>query len=231
MALQFRPLHDTFGAEVIGVDFSRDVDAGTLAEIEAAWYRHSILLFRGVTMTPAHYFLALAHLDLKQEQAAMAELEKAVHSPLVTPETYNALASLYIKKQRFAAAEDLCRKSIAMDRSRPDAYLNLARIYNAQNASDKALEVLRAALPAGKEFPATEYYQGVQADIAVERGAAYTAKKMYAPAIEEYARAVGFDPRRAVIHRRLAELYRQSGNLAGAARHTKEADQLEAGQK
>ena len=42
MALQFRPLHDTFVAEVVGVDLSRDVDTGTLAEIEAAWYRHSI---------------------------------------------------------------------------------------------------------------------------------------------------------------------------------------------
>jgi len=185
----------------------------------------------GNTMTPAHYFLGLAYLDLKQEQAAMAEFEKAIQSPLVTPETYNALASLYIKRQRFAAAEELCRKAIALDRSRPDAYLNLARVYNGQNASDKALEVLRAALREGKEFPATEYYQGVQADLAVERGVAYTAKKMYAPAIEEYARALDFDPRRAVIHRRLAELYRQKGDPAGAALHTKEADKLEKGQR
>lgn len=185
----------------------------------------------GITMTPAHYFLGLAYLDLKQEQAAMAEFEKAIQSPLVTPETYNALASLYIKRQRFAAAEELCRKAIALDRSRPDAYLNLARVYNGQNASDKALEVLRAALREGKEFPATEYYQGVQADLAVERGVAYTAKRMYAPAIEEYARALDFDPRRAVIHRRLAELYRQKGDPAGAALHTKEADKLEKGQR
>ena len=185
----------------------------------------------GVTMAPAHYFLALAYLDLKQEQAAIAEFEKAIHSAYVTPETYNALASLYIKKQQFAKAEDLCRKAIAMDGSRPDAYLNLARIYNAQNASDKALEVLRAALPENKEFPATAYYQGLQADIAVERGAAYTAKKMYAPAIGEYVRALDLDPRRAVIHRRLAELYRQKGDPAAAALHTKEADKLEKGQK
>jgi tetratricopeptide (TPR) repeat protein len=183
------------------------------------------------TNTLAHYFLALAHLDLKQEQAAMAEFEKAIRSPHVTPEMYNALASLYIKKQRFAAAEDLCRKSIAMDRSRPDAYLNLARVYNAQNASDKALEALRAALPAGKEFPATEYYQGLQADLAVERGAAYTAKKMYTRAIAQYTLALDFDPRRAVIHRRLAELYRQKGDPAGAALHAKEADQLEKGER
>ena len=118
-----------------------------------------------------------------------------------------------------------------MDRSRPDAYLNLARVYNAQHASDKALEALRAALPEGKEFPASEYYGELQADLAVERGAALTAKKMYAQAIDEYARALDFDPRRAVIHRRLAELYRQKGDPDGAPLHTKEADKLEKGQR
>jgi tetratricopeptide (TPR) repeat protein len=183
------------------------------------------------TMTKAHYFLALAYLDLKQEPAAMAEFEKVIHSPYVTPEMYNAMASLYIKKQQFAEAEDLCRKAIAMDRSGPEAYLNLARVYNAQHASDKALEALRAALPEGKEFPASQYYQELQADLAVERGAAYTAKKMYTRAIDEYTRAIDFDPRRAVIHRRLAELYRQKGDPAGAALHTKEADKLEKGQR
>ncbi len=182
------------------------------------------------TMIPAHYYLALAYRDLKQEQAAMAEFEIVIHSPYATPEMYNALASLYIKKQQFAEAEDFCRKAIAMDRSQPDAYLNLARVYNAQHASDKALEALRAALPEGKEFPATEYYQQLQADLAVERGVAYTAKKMYARAIDEYARALDFDPRRAAIHRRLAQLYLQKGDPALAALHTKEADKLEKGQ-
>jgi tetratricopeptide (TPR) repeat protein len=183
------------------------------------------------TMTPAHYFLALAYLDLKQDQAAMTELEKAVHSPDVTPEMYNALASLYLKKQQFAEAEDFCRKAIALDRTRPDAYLNLARIYNAQHASDKALEALRAALPDGKEFSVSEYYQGLQADLAVERGVAYTAKKMYTQAIGEYARALDFDPRRAIVHRRLAELYLQRGDPSDAALHSKEADTIEQGQK
>ncbi len=183
------------------------------------------------TMTPAHYFLALAYLDLKQEQAAMAELQKAIHSPNVTPEMYNALASLHIKRQQFAEAEDFCRKAIALDPSRPDAYLNLARVYNARHASDKALEALRAALPEGREFPVSEYYQELQADLAVERGIAYTAQKMNALAINEYARALDFDPRRAVIHRRLAELYLQKGDPARAALHTKEADKLGNGQK
>ena len=181
-------------------------------------------------MTPAHYFLALAYLDLKQDQDAMAEFEKAIRSRDVTPEMYNALASLYIGKQQFAEAEDLCRKAIALDPSRPDAYLTLARIYNAQHEGDKALEALRAALPEGKEFPVSEYYQELQADIAVERGAAYTAKKMYALAIDEYARALDFDPRRAIVQRRLAELYLKQGDPPGPLCIVKEADKLEKGQ-
>ncbi len=183
------------------------------------------------TIIPAHYFLALAHLDLKQEQAALAEFEKVIHTPYVTPEMYNALASVYIRKQQFAEAEDLCRKAIAQDPSRPDAYLNLARVYNARHESDKALEALRGALPEGREFTVSEYYQGLQADIAVERGAAYAAKKMYAQAIAGYTHALDFDPGRAVVHRRLAELYLQKGDPAGAALHTKEADKLEKNQR
>jgi taurine dioxygenase/putative 2-oxoglutarate oxygenase len=50
--LRLRPLHDTFGAEVSGVDLARALDVDTLAAIEDAWRRHSILLFRNVAMTP-----------------------------------------------------------------------------------------------------------------------------------------------------------------------------------
>ena len=42
MALRLRPLHETFGAEVAGVDLSREVDAATFAEIEAAWQENLI---------------------------------------------------------------------------------------------------------------------------------------------------------------------------------------------
>jgi Tfp pilus assembly protein PilF len=181
------------------------------------------------TMIPAHYFLALAYVDLKQDQAAIAEFEKVIHTPYATPEMYNALASLYIRKQQFAEAEGLCRKAIAMDPSRSDAYLNLARVYNAQHANDKALQALTAALPEGKQFAVSEYYQGLEADVAVERGVAYTEKKMYAQAIAAYTRALDFDPRRANVHRRLAELYLKIGDAAKAALQRTEAEKIEKG--
>jgi len=55
MSLKIRPLHNTFGAEILGVNIARELDGSTMAEIEAAWYRHSILLFRNVEMTPAQH--------------------------------------------------------------------------------------------------------------------------------------------------------------------------------
>ena len=55
---------------------------------------------------------------------------------------------------------------------------------------------LRKALPDGKEFPASAFYQQLQADICVEQGVAYQAKGKAAQAIEAYSRALDFDPGR-----------------------------------
>jgi tetratricopeptide (TPR) repeat protein len=158
------------------------------------------------SMTPAHYYLALAYLDLKQDDSAASELELAIHSPYVAPEMYTALAALYGKKRRFTDGEELCRKAIALDASRPEPYLELGRLYNAQRASEKALDALGKALPGGKEIPASAFYQQLQADICFEQGVAYQNKGNVARAIEAYRRALELDPSRADVQRRLAQL-------------------------
>jgi taurine dioxygenase len=53
--MEFRPLHDSFGAEVIGVPPDLQVDEATFRRIEAAWFQYSILLFRDLRMTPAQH--------------------------------------------------------------------------------------------------------------------------------------------------------------------------------
>jgi alpha-ketoglutarate-dependent taurine dioxygenase len=52
MPIGLRSLHDSLGAEVVGIDLAHALDDETFAAIEAAWYRYGILLFRGVRMTP-----------------------------------------------------------------------------------------------------------------------------------------------------------------------------------
>jgi alpha-ketoglutarate-dependent taurine dioxygenase len=55
MALEIRPLHGQFAGEVTGVAPDLQVDDATLREIEAAWFRCGILVFRGLDMTPAEH--------------------------------------------------------------------------------------------------------------------------------------------------------------------------------
>src|SRR3954471_7894572 len=52
MKLEIRPIHGEFCAEVLGADLARALDDATFAEIERAWTRHSILVFREVRMSP-----------------------------------------------------------------------------------------------------------------------------------------------------------------------------------
>lgn len=56
MGVAFRRLDGApgngFGAEVVGVDPRLRVHEATFREIEAGWYRHSILVFRGLDMSP-----------------------------------------------------------------------------------------------------------------------------------------------------------------------------------
>jgi len=53
--VEFRPLQGSFGAEVLGVPADLQMDEDSFRDVEAAWFRHSILLFRNLHMTPAQH--------------------------------------------------------------------------------------------------------------------------------------------------------------------------------
>jgi alpha-ketoglutarate-dependent taurine dioxygenase len=53
--MEFRPLQGNFGAEVVGVPPDLQVDEATFRNIEQVWFRHSILLFRGLKMSPEQH--------------------------------------------------------------------------------------------------------------------------------------------------------------------------------
>ena len=76
MPVEFRPLHGSFGAEVIGVDPGLEMDDPTFASIEAAWYRHSILLFRGLTPSEAKARLDAAREDLAARRLRNRETDE-----------------------------------------------------------------------------------------------------------------------------------------------------------
>ncbi|MFY7961404.1 MAG: TauD/TfdA dioxygenase family protein, partial [Elsteraceae bacterium] len=52
MALSLRPITPEFGVEVLDVDLAQPLSDALLDEILEAYYRHSLLLFRGQSLTP-----------------------------------------------------------------------------------------------------------------------------------------------------------------------------------
>jgi tetratricopeptide (TPR) repeat protein len=163
-------------------------------------------LERDATLTPAHYYMALAYLDLKNQDEAARELDTAIASPYVAPEMYVALASIDVDRGRLNEAEALCKKAAALDETRAETYVALARVYNAKGAAEQAIAAVKLALPEGRTFPATAYYQKIQADAYFELGRAYQAKKMKAAAVEALTHALELDPARAETRRYLEAL-------------------------
>lgn len=163
-------------------------------------------LARDASMSPAHYYIALAYLDLKQDDLAVRELNTALASPYVAPEMYVTLATVYLRRGDAADAESLCRKALAMDPERAETRVTLARALNARKSPDDAITAIRPALPEAGGRPATPYYQQLQADAYVELGRAYEAKDMRAQAVEAYSRALEFDPDRVEVRRRIDSL-------------------------
>ena len=51
MAIEFKPLSEALGAEVIGINVADDHSDETIVEIRDGWLRHNILLFRGQDLT------------------------------------------------------------------------------------------------------------------------------------------------------------------------------------
>lgn len=51
MALQVRPLSDSFGVEIMGIDLSQPLSNKVFAEIYEAYLKHTLILFRNQSMT------------------------------------------------------------------------------------------------------------------------------------------------------------------------------------
>jgi taurine dioxygenase len=97
MKIELRPLHPSFGAEVVGVDLARDLDEETIATIQDAWTRFSLLLFRGLRMTPAqhvaftrrlgslHVMIEARHRQRMHRTTLEGELPRLARSPRPRP--------------------------------------------------------------------------------------------------------------------------------------------------
>jgi taurine dioxygenase len=75
---------EALGADVEGVDLSRDLDAATFEQISAAWSRHLVLRFRGQRMTDR---------DLERFSARFGKLDRV---PVLSSKTIDTTGSEYV---------------------------------------------------------------------------------------------------------------------------------------
>jgi len=66
MSVEIRPLHEQFGAEVVGVDATREMTPDEFAPIMKAFETYSVLLFRGSVMTDKQQIALSEHFGTVQ---------------------------------------------------------------------------------------------------------------------------------------------------------------------
>ncbi len=80
--IEVRPIAGALGAEIAGVDFSKDVDDETIAEIRAAWLEHLVVFFRDQALSPARQ-VALA--ERFGEPVEYPFVQGLPEHPVITP--------------------------------------------------------------------------------------------------------------------------------------------------
>lgn len=69
MALTIRPINDVLGAEISGIDLAGPVDDGTRRELNQAFSRYAVLVFRDQPLTPPQFMEAAGIFgDLMEQQ-------------------------------------------------------------------------------------------------------------------------------------------------------------------
>jgi Tfp pilus assembly protein PilF len=156
--------------------------------------------------SPARYYAGLALLDLRREDDALKELEAAAASRYVIPEMLTALASQYIQRGNFTHARNVLDRALALDPSRPETHLHLARLARVRRDFSRAHAELKIALPQRGRVLNTVYAQQLEADVVFETGRVFEDTGDMRGAREAYQRALNVLPDHEAARERLSRL-------------------------
>ncbi len=73
--LEIKPIAGALGAEIHGIDLSRDLDEATVAEIRRIWLKYNVVFFRGQALTSAQYMAFARRLGKPVEYPFVKGLE------------------------------------------------------------------------------------------------------------------------------------------------------------
>lgn len=134
----------------------------------------------------------------KRPEAALSHLQAAVRSSPGQPLMFNQLGWAFLCLQQWDEAANAFQKSLEMEPENPAAFDGLARVHLEHNEPEQAVEKALQAVGLIHYFPEAHYHLGT--------GLEKLGKNPEAILAYETALGMGYQP--ALLHRRLARLYR-----------------------
>ena len=90
--IKVNPLSDALGAEIIGVDLSKPLDAATAKAVEDAWHEHIVLVFRDQEMSNEDQVRFCSHYgELEEVRTGNYAKEDMKHTMLISNVTDTGL--------------------------------------------------------------------------------------------------------------------------------------------
>jgi len=179
------------------------------------------------SLASAHYHLALALLDLGQDDQALGSLVTAVQSGEATPDMFLRLGLLYLDQGRLEEAEQTLNVPLQKDPAFPEARLLLARVKRKQGALEAAFRELDMAVSGTARLPrGTAYSLGFEVEAHLEAARIFEAMGRRKEAIGAYRNALELDSQNAGIHLSLAEELLKEGRPEDARQHAVRAREL-----
>ncbi len=163
----------------------------------------------------ARYYAGLALLDLDRRADAIRELELVVQSGPGLADPYHALGGALLDAGRLDRGLAVLRQGLAVDASRTDIRIQLARAYRLKRLPARAEEQLRLAAPAADAPAASIFFQQqVASDLDLEQGLLRLQQGRLQAAAEAFRRVLDTDPDHQAAARHLADVEKRLEALA-----------------
>ena len=162
--------------------------------------------------------LGREHYEKREYDKAERYLSKVIESGCRYPDIHNMMGVIHHDQGKLDAARDAFKRALEINASYTEAALNLAVTYNDLGEYEQAQRVYRGAIQRDAAGSQTidPFAKGKIANLHADVALAYLDVDLPNEAVQEYRSAIRLCPHFADIRVKLAEVYRQKGDIAAA---------------
>jgi tetratricopeptide (TPR) repeat protein len=163
--------------------------------------------------------LGQEHYRARDFDAAEVCLNEAAERHPGLPNVWNMLGVIHHARSRLPDAQRCFETAVKLNPGYTEAALNLAVTYNEVGKYREAREVYFRAIQRTRDEPRhlDPFVKGKLANLHADLGAAYAECALWPEAVREYQNALGLCPGFVDLRTRLAQVFRDMGDLVSAA--------------